>query len=442
MLFLLSLILLAQVFAYLQKRQAIGSFRELFPDPKQLGVSRYRILATAIERTPTDTLLTDIDKFNIPIGAEAGVMNLNGTPERMVPVALIGVSNPSKAFTQMVYAMNAYLLRNSVATLEYPMLEGIAERHSETLREKIRSSLAAPLQAGILGVFAMAGFFFYMQAGMPIGVILEKLLHTAHYLLLPLFVGLLLGQLLRGAFYQSAFPENSRRREAFYTFLQTGLLPLLNPAPEGTLRSLQNQMQRFGQDFSANLSRLDGLLARNYDALLAQSQLLDSLRNADLVAISGANVSVLQELRKSTGLLSGFNTYLTQVDGLLQNLQKSVEQMNVFLTRTGTIEDLAGRALAATAENRQLMAFLQSHYRQLDESRQVLANSVVDVNRTLQSALDDLQRFTLEKIDRIRAIETYESERLSSTETADERRQLRETLDAIHRLLQQRESRI
>lgn len=438
MLFLLSLILLAQLFAFIQKRQTIGSFRGLFPDRKQLGVSRYRILATAIERTPTDTLLTDIDKFNIPIGAEAGVLNLHGTPERIVPVALIAVSKPSQSFTRMVYALNAYLLRNSVATIEYPILEGIAERQANALRDRIRHSLSTPLQIGILGGLLMAGFFFYTSAAMSYDGILEKLLQTMHYLLLPLFAGLLFRQLLRSAFYQSAFEENARRRGEFYTFLQTELLPQLNPAPDGTMRSLQNQLQRFGQDFSANLSRLDGLLARNYDALLVQSQLLDSIRNSDLVAISGANVTVLQELQKSTDLLSGFNAYLTQVDGLLQNLQKSVEQMNVFLTRTETIEDLAGRALTATAENRQLMAFLQNHYRQLDESRQVLSNSVVDVNRTLQSALDDLQRFTLEKIDRIRAIETYESERLSSTETAEERRQLRETLEAIRRLLQQR----
>ena len=438
MLFLLGLIVLAQLFAYIQKRQTIGSFRGLFPDRKQIGVSRYRILATAVERTPTDTLLADIDKFNIPLGAEAGVLNLHGTPERIVPVALIGVSKPSQAFTRLAYALNAYLLRNSVGTIEYSILENIAERQARALQEEIRPSLPAPLHMGLMGALALAGFLFYTQAAQPVMTILEKLLQNAHYLLLPLFTGLLLRQLLRNAFYQSALGEAALRRSAFYTFLQTELLPLLNPAPDGTMRSLQNQMQRFGQDFSANLSRLDGLLARNYDALLAQSQLLDSLKNADLVAISGANVTVLQELQKSTGLLGGFNAYLTQVDGLLQNLQKSVGQMNVFLARTETIEDLAGRALAATAENRQLLAFLQNHYRRLDESRQVLANSVVDVNRTLQGALDDLQRFTQEKIDRIRAIETYEAERLSGTETAEERRRLRETLEAIRQLLQQR----
>ncbi len=438
MLFLLSLILLAQLFAFIQKWQRIGSFRNLFPERSQLGLSRFRLLASAIERTPVDTLLADIQKFDIPPGAETGVVNLHGSPERIVPVTLIAVSNPSRAFTRMAYALNAYLLRNSATAVEYPILEGIAARQSDALREEIRHSVSAPLQTGLLGTLALAAFLFYTHAAQPGDWIWEKLLQSGHYLLAPLLAGLLLRQLLRNAFYQSALQGNDLRRSAFFTFLQTELLPVLNPAPDGTLRNLQGQLQRFGQDFSANLSRLDGLLTRNYDALLAQSQLLDALRDADLVAISGANVTVLQELQKSTGLLGNFNTYLTQIDGLLQNLQKSVGQMNVFLTRTETIEDLAGRALAATAENRQLLAFLQNHYRQLDESRQVLANSVVDVNRTLQGALDDLQRFTQEKIDRIRAIETYEAERLTGTEAAEERRELRETLEAIRRLLQQR----
>lgn len=438
MLLLLCLILLTQIFFFFRTRQAIGSFRSLFPNRKQLAAARYRILATAIERTPVDTLLTDINKFDIPPGTEAGVMNLHGHSERVVGVTLIAVSTPSQPFTRMAYAANAYLLRNSVAGFDSTVLDGIIERHNTTLREKITSAIGAPLQIGVLGALVIVGLLFYTHNALPGPVILEKGLQNAYLFLIPLFAGLLLRQLLHRSFYGSALEENASGKNGFYTFLHTELLPLLHPAPEGTLQSLQQRLQRFGQDFSSNLSRLDGLLTQNYDALLAQSQLLEALRNADLVAIAGANVTVFQELQKSTGLLSGFNTYLTQVENLLQGLQKSVGQINTFLARTETIEDLAGRALAATAENRQLLAFLQNHYRQLDESRQVLSNSVVDVNRTLQSALDDLQRFTQEKIDRIRAIETYESERLSGTETAEERRQLRETLEAIRRLLQQR----
>lgn len=438
MLFLVGLVLFLQLFIYLQKRRRIQEYTAFFPDRKTLGTSTYRLLASAITHTPVETLLADIPKYHIPPGAEASIRNVHGTPERVVSATLLAASKPSMAFTRLAYALNAYLLRNSVATAEYAVLESVTEKQSDALREEVRHSLSAPLAVGALGTLALLGLFFYNSRTTPDGLVVEKILQAGHYLIVPLFAGLLLRQLLRNAFYGAATAKAALRRADFYTFLQTSLLPYLAPSPDGTLRGLQNQLQRFGQDFSDNLTRLDGLLTRNYDALTTQTQLLDSLRNADWVAISGANVAVLQELQKSTGLLSGFNEYLTQVESLLQNLQKSVGQMNTFLARTETIEDLAGRALAATAENRQLLAFLQSHYQELDKSRQLIINGVVDVNRTLQDALADLQRFTQEKIDRIRAIETYEAERLSSTEPAAERRQLRETLEAIRHLLQNR----
>lgn len=438
MLFLVGIILLAQLLSYLQKRQLITSYANLFPDRKTLGASRYRILAAAIETTPTDTLLSDIAKFDIPPGAAVNIRNLQGLPERVVPVTLLAVSNPSPAFTRLAYALNAYLLRNSVATTDYAVLENVAERQSNALQQEARHSISAPLALGFLGTLVFLGLLFYNQRTEPAGILLEKLAHSAHYGLLPVGFGLLLRQFLHNRFYGSATARNATQKAGFYTFLHTSLLPYLNPSPDGTLTGLQHQLQRFGQDFNNNLTRLDGLLSRNYDALTTQTQWLDSLQNADLVAISGANVTVLQELQKSTGLLSGFNTYLTQVETLLKGLEKSVGQINTFLARTETIEDLAGRALAATSENRQLLAFLQSHYQELDKSRQLISNGVVDVNRTLQDALADLQRFTQEKIDRIRAIETYEADRLSSTEPAAERRQLRETLEAIRQALHNR----
>lgn len=438
MLLLVGIILLAQLFFYLQKRQAIKAYANLFPDRKTLGTSRYRILAAAIETTPTDALLTDIAKFDIPPGATVNIRNLHGLPERVVGITLLAVSKPTPAFTRLAYAINAYLLRNSVATTDYNVLESIADRQSEALRQEARQSVGAPLALGFLGLLVLSGFLFYTQRAQPTGLVLETLLHRAHYVLLPVGLGLVLQQLLRNLFSGKAIAQHAAQKADFYTFLQTNLLPYLAPAPDGTMAGLHHQLQRFGQDFETNISRLEGLLSRNYDALIAQTNLLDALKDADLVAISGANVTVLQELQKSTGLLSGFNAYLTQVEALLQGLQKSVGQMNVFLSRTETIEELAGRAMAATAENRQLLAFLQSHYQELDKSRQLISNGVVDVNRTLQDALADLQRFTQEKIDRIRAMETYEAERLSSTEPAAERRQLRETLEAIRQFLQTR----
>ncbi|RYD53535.1 MAG: hypothetical protein EOP52_05215 [Sphingobacteriales bacterium] len=440
MVLLTGLILLAQLFAYLQRRQQLTTYAELFPEVSTLGILHYRILRSALDRNATDALLTGMPKFHLPEGAEAGVLNLQGTSERIVPVQLLAVSKPSKAFTPLAYALNAYLLRNSATSIDYTTLEGIAERSNHSQQAQVQPLLSGPLRIGLLGTVAMIALFFFLRntAIESPTLVPDGLWSIAHYLLVPLLTGLVLQLLLRNQFYQKAQVQNTQRRQAFYTFLQTDLLPYLNPLPEGTLRSLQNQLQRFGQDFSSNLNRLDGLLVRNYDALLAQTQLLDSIRNSDLVAITGANVTVLQELQQSTGLLSGFNSYLTQVEGLLQMLQQGVGTLNTFLARTETVEDLAGRALAATHENRQLLAFLQSHYQELDKSRQLLADGVVDVNRTLQGALEELQRFTQEKIDRIRAIETYESERLSVSNLTEEHRLLREAVQDLRQVLSQR----
>jgi len=56
-----------------------------------------------------------------------------------------------------------------------------------------------------------------------------------------------------GWFYRGAKFKRESRKNEFYTFIQTELLPVLNQNINSTLYSLQNNLFRFNDDFSANI---------------------------------------------------------------------------------------------------------------------------------------------------------------------------------------------
>ena len=106
------------------------------------------------------------------------------------------------------------------------------------------------------------------------------------------FVGLMLTILNSGFYFKTAKAQIEQRRNGFYTFLQTELLPVVGQTLASTIHSLQRNLLKFNSEFSGNLHKLGGLFDGNYQTLKAQNDILSKLEQLDIVTLSKYNIEV------------------------------------------------------------------------------------------------------------------------------------------------------
>ena len=218
------------------------------------------------------------------------------------------------------------------------------------------------------------------------------------------FFGLAFTTINSGWFYKIQKAKYENNKNDFYSFIQVELLPVLNQSINSSLASLQTNLHKFNEDFTNNIAVLGSLMSKNHDAILAQDSILTKLEHIDIGNFVKANVRVLTELRKSTDSIEAFNLYVMHINEALQNTAQIVDRMDSLLSRTEGMDKVSEKILTTFDDNKIMMQFLQSHYNSLDESKQMLSDSVIGVGSILDRALLQLQDFTQEKIMKMRDV--------------------------------------
>jgi hypothetical protein len=225
---------------------------------------------------------------------------------------------------------------------------------------------------------------------------------------------LLLTVLNNGFFFKVAKAQMEDKRNDFYTFIQTDLLPLLNQNINSTLFSLQTNLHKFNEDFKGNVAMLNSVMGKNYEALIAQDKILNTLDHMDITEFGKANVIILQELNHSIGKLAQFGEYLGQLNDLMGSTQRVAGNLNVMIERSDQFQVLGQQIVNMFAENQRLVEFLQNHYNMLDRSHQLITQAVNGVGNTLEESLQKLSLFTQERINEIQKITLREMDLLQN----------------------------
>jgi hypothetical protein len=305
-------------------------------------------------------------------------------------------------------AVNTYLIRNRSAVSDFNLIKDIVERTGDKVEEEINSTISVPLYLGLLGTLAgiIIGLFNISdldklnEAGSVdlLSNAIPELLGGVKTAMFASFFGLAFTVMNSGWFYRIAKSKFEKNKNDFYSFIQVELMPVLNQSINSSLASLQTNLHKFNENFTHNIATLGGLMSKNHDAIIAQDNILTKLDSIDIADFVKANVKVLSELRKSTDSFAVFNQYVTHINDALQSTTQIVERMDSLLKRTENMDKVSEKILTTFDDNRTLMDFLQSHYSTLDESKQMLSDSVIGVGDILDKALQQLQQFTQEKI--------------------------------------------
>ena len=410
---LVAIIICGQIWYFIQTYKKINYFTGIFPEVGFFGVFRVWVPSAEMTQNPK-TILSQINKYIVRGATES---DPDTAPPDSVNINLIhSGKHYSEVLDRIKISLNTYLIRNRKSSPEFDLVKDIVDRNCDAVEEEINATISVPLYLGLLGTLVgiIFGLFNISGLTMSTGSLKDQadvltqaipvLLGGVRIAMIASFTGLLLTILNSSIFFKQSKSLLERRKNDFLTFLQIELFPLLTDGVGGTMNTLQANLQRFTDSFSGDIAKLSGLMNQNRDVLIAQEKIITALESIDITEFAKANIKVLKELQASTAAFASFNDYVSKINETLAGTKTLTGGIAELLEKTSSMHTLAVNINTSFAENKQLMSFLQSHYSALDQSKQMLVDSVSGVNKVLKNALDELETFTKTSITEIQHV--------------------------------------
>jgi hypothetical protein len=408
------LIMLGQGYIFYITFMRIREYKDILLPRNLFKIRKFDIPINDINNLDPHVILSQLNRYSNPDPIQAeSLINESNKVEISLIISVPELSSP--ALHSILEATNTYLIRNRSAVADFNLIKDIVERTGITIEEEINSTISVPLYLGLLGTLLGIIFGLFNISDVSVTGDVNKttdilneaipvLLGGVRLAMFASFTGLLLTVINSGIFYRKAKTLFEVRKNDFYSFIQAELLPMLNQSINSSLSSLQNNLHKFNEDFSVNIHKLSGLLNKNHDALIAQEKILTTLEKVDINEFAKANVKVLKELQKSTDSFSVFNQHIDLINDAVLGTSTIVTRINELLERTDNLDELSTKIISTFEENKLLMTFLQNHYAALDESKQMISDSVGTVSDILDKALQQLKEFTMSKINEVKEL--------------------------------------
>lgn len=345
------------------------------------------------------TLFSDVEEEEYESQNEVSLINPN--------------ESTNEIFSEILLAVNVYLLRNKGAATDFNLIKDVVERNLDMEEEDISHTVTVPLYLGLLGtmvgiVFGLLNLFLVSDANADFDI--KGFLGGVSIAMLASFWGLFCTVANSSYNLKNARRSLERAKNVFYTFLQTELLPVLNQSVSSSIYTLQTNLVKFNDNFTINLNKLSGMLNKNHDALIAQERILQALEAIDITEFAKANVNILKELKTSVQQLDKFNQYLNNLNHLVNGTTRLTSSFEDLLTRSNNFKGLAEKLDSRIHESNNLVVFLNDHYQQLEERGEIIRDSVVKVEDVMIKSLKQLEEHTQTKIDAIKQITVKEED--------------------------------
>jgi hypothetical protein len=427
-----ALIFCFQLNIFIKTWKQVAVYKAIFPAADSFEIISRGLLKQYLELPPRE-LLSNLNKYleeSMPKIVQPAIISEGGLllqkerfeNDNRIFIELINKKQDGNYVTdKIIYALNTYLIRNRGVASDFHLIKDVVERNTDAVEEDINQSASLPLYLGLLGTFLGIVIGLIQIAGVDfasdpsaLNSAISSLLNGVKIAMMASFSGLLFTVIINGFNFKGARSLVEEKKNDFYTFIQTDLLPLLNQNINSTLASLQSNLHKFNEEFKGNIGKLSSVMGKNYDTVLAQEKILDALDKIKITEFAKANVKVLQQLDFTTGQFETFNQYLGTATELVNKATTFTVSMDEMIKRTNNLHALGEKIVIVFEQNQELAQFLQNHYNALDESHQLITQAVNHVGNTLNESLDNLKGFTQERINEVQKITLKELDLLEN----------------------------
>lgn len=370
---LILVIIYFQAKVFSQALAKIDVFKAIFPTNKlDYSIGRARIVVSEKKEESSDNLASNDEIWQEDNDEGDGILT------REVEVSQIFVRNDNPTMNSIREALNMYLQKNNGAASDFALMKDVVERYCGAEEEEITVVQPIPLYMGLMGT--MIGIIVGISVIAANGGV-EKLTNVSSMMTC---VAIAMVASLVGIVFTTTISWKAKgaktlvesRKNVFYSWLQTELLPVLSGNTVTALSLLQTNLMTFNQTFKGNIQEFDQVLTNVRQVSQDQAHALEAISRIDITKVTQANVTVLRELQRSTAQIERFNQYLTNVNGYLDAVNSLNNNLNNHLDRTAAVERMG--------------AFFERELEQVNTREEYIRQVVGSVDHSLEESFNQM----------------------------------------------------
>lgn len=324
--------------------------------------------------------------------------------DKKLEISLIEpTSKLSSSFKRIIDSINNYLLRNKTAVSDFNLIKDIVDRNIDKEDDDISSTLPIPLYLGligtmigiIIGLFNMPSLTGDLAGNTMEGV--DALLYGVKIAMIASALGLVFTT-INSLYFYSVRKKTEHKKNQFFTFIQTQLLPILSKNTSSSIQTLQTNLLKFNDSFSSNMEKFNGVINEVRASFDSQLQVIDELKRIDVANMAKYNIEVMQELQKSFGKLKELSEYLNNVNGFLDNTRELNLAVSQQLTKVGEISEVIEHFDKNASNIAESSTYLKSHFQDVDSREQAINNRLADFDGNINEMMDNLKRSFEERL--------------------------------------------
>lgn len=296
---------------------------------------------------------------------------------------------------KIIYNLNTYLIKNKGAAADFHLIKDLVERNVELEEQEIDVLTPIPLYLGlggtmfgiIIGLFGMPSVSGEFGAtSTELGI--DSLINGVKIAMIASFTGLVFTTYSSWKFKIIKSAIETRKNE-FYTFIQSQLLPVLSKSIQSTAQALKTDFAEFNDTFSSNIKELKTVVRTNVKAFQLQNETLQKLENIDVNKLANANIMTFQHLQQSMEDLEKLGTYILSMREFIDSTTNLGERVNEVLDRTNMIGEVANEVKDVFEQHKKLNSFLYAHFDELEKKGDNLQTALSLVDGRIKSIVAD-----------------------------------------------------
>jgi hypothetical protein len=248
----------------------------------------------------------------------------------------------SGEFDQILAATNRYLEKNVGTPADFRILQDIAERVSDSAEHLATSNASLPLYIGLMGTFIGVIVGLVTIAIEPASTIsdsdLKRFLGGVLVAMTGSLCGLLLTVIGKSLYVHRALNKNDNRKQVYFTFLETELLPVVGHDVSAALHSLQLNLHQFNADFKSNLTLFSTAMGGAAATMEQERELLKTIQSAQFTKVIETNITMLAKSQTIAAALTSFVETFNEFENRLADSGELADKLTSLLNRVTVFE--------------------------------------------------------------------------------------------------------
>ena len=316
--------------------------------------------------------------------------------KNFVSINLLFAHGANSLMLSILRTIDKYLIKNQKTVTDFNLIRDMVERRTRAAELAITQMISVPLLLGLVGT--IVGIIIGL-GGLNIGASqdlsqfdkgISSLLGSVQIAMSASLAGLI-GTLLLSWRYRNAKTAMEERKNEFYDFIQTELLPNINKSLADTLVQLRDNLAGFNHTFSSNLAKMEVIYDKNYTATLAQQKMIEHFETMDVKALASVNQTTLTKLQKVMGSFDEFVQFFDHLAGVHERSGLLIDKVDKAISSFDKVQGITTSMETRLEEFGKVAHLLFANITEVNALKGAFSNAVGQADVVMTKALENMK---------------------------------------------------